>query len=109
MELLTYVTTYLLIVLTELGDKTQLATLLLASNNPEKRWLVWGASSIALVLCVVIEVTVGSVLARYIQPSMINRITGVVFLMVGVYTLVKNLGFHRKNIKHVAQEAVTEI
>ncbi|MFZ5633506.1 MAG: TMEM165/GDT1 family protein [Bacillota bacterium] len=87
-KLLTLLTTYVLIVLCELGDKTQVAVLLLTSNNPPKRWLIFTAGAIALVLCVAIEVSVGAMLARYIGPAIINRATGVIFLIVGAITLI---------------------
>jgi len=93
---LTWITTYTLIVLCELGDKTQVAVLLLASNNPAKRWLIMAASTLALTLCVAIEVTIGSCLARFIGPSVINRATGVVFLIIGAVILADYLGLLRK-------------
>lgn len=86
-KLLTWLTTYILIVLCELGDKTQVAVLLITSNNPSRRWLIFAASAVALTLCVLIEVTVGVTLARYISPAIINRATGVVFLLIGLATL----------------------
>ncbi|MGE5455246.1 MAG: TMEM165/GDT1 family protein [Methylocystaceae bacterium] len=79
--------TYVLIVLCELGDKTQLATLMLASNHPGKRWLVFGAAALALCSCVAVEVTVGQWLAGYIGIGLINQITGVLFLIIGVSML----------------------
>jgi len=105
MELFTCVTTFLLITLCELGDKTQLATLILASNNPDKRWLIWGAAATALTLCVIVEVTVGTALARYLGPALINRITGVVFLVIGAFTLVRNLGSRREVVERISPDA----
>jgi len=87
-KFLTWLSTYVIIVLCELGDKTQVAVLLLTSKNPSRRWLIFAASSIALVLCVIIEVTVGVTLARYLGPATINRIAGVIFLILGIATLV---------------------
>ncbi|WP_066634531.1 TMEM165/GDT1 family protein [Desulfolucanica intricata] len=88
-EFLTWLSTYTLIILCELGDKTQVAVLLLTSNNPGRRWLIFGASALALTLCVLIEVTVGVTLAKYIGPALINRITGIIFLIVGLVTLAQ--------------------
>jgi putative Ca2+/H+ antiporter (TMEM165/GDT1 family) len=90
-KFLTWLTTYILIVLAELGDKTQVAVLLITSNNPTRRWLVLGASCLALILCVTVEVTVGVVLARYIGPAIINRVAGVIFLLLGIATLMQTL------------------
>lgn len=89
-QLLTWLTTYVLIILAELGDKTQLAVLLLTSNNPGKRWTVFAASALALALCVTIEVTVGVTLAHYIGPAMINKIAGAIFLAMGIWSLAES-------------------
>jgi putative Ca2+/H+ antiporter (TMEM165/GDT1 family) len=87
LEWLTWITTYTLIILAELGDKTQLATLILVSNNPTKKWVVFSAGALALSLCVFIEVTIGASLAKLLSPQSINQITGVVFLVIGLFTL----------------------
>jgi Ca2+/H+ antiporter, TMEM165/GDT1 family len=89
-KLLTWLSTYLIIILCELGDKTQVAVLLLTSNNPRKRWIIFGASSLALVLCVTLEVTLGMTLARYVGPALINRFAGGIFLLLGLFIMIKN-------------------
>lgn len=89
-NLLTWFSTYLIIILCELGDKTQLAVLLLTSNNPRKRWIVFAAGSLALVLCVTLEVTIGMTLARYIGPALINRLAGAIFLTFGLLIIIKS-------------------
>ncbi|MDD2585017.1 MAG: TMEM165/GDT1 family protein [Syntrophomonadaceae bacterium] len=93
-KLVTLLTTYLVIILCELGDKTQVAVLLFTSNNPGKRWTIFAASALALTLCVIVEVTVGVTLARYIGPALINKCAGLIFLSLGIFTLLKtfNLG-----------------
>lgn len=88
-KLLTFLTTYILIILAELGDKTQVAVLLYTGNNPEKRWTVLTAAGIALTLCVLIEVTIGAALARHVGPAIINRIAGGVFLLLGLAALIR--------------------
>ncbi|MCL6451959.1 MAG: TMEM165/GDT1 family protein [Acetobacteraceae bacterium] len=94
-KLLTYLGTFVIIVLCELGDKTQLATLIYASNHPQEKWQVFGAAALALVSCVALEVTVGLALGRFIGPALINRITGWVFLAIGLYTAA-NLVLQRR-------------
>jgi putative Ca2+/H+ antiporter (TMEM165/GDT1 family) len=83
LKILTWLTTFLLIVICELGDKTQVAVLCITSNSPSRRWYVFIGSALALCLCVLIEVTVGVALAKIISPAIINRATGVVFLILG--------------------------
>lgn len=89
LSFLTWLTTFLLIVICELGDKTQVAVLCITSNNPLRRWYVFTGSAFALCLCVLIEVTVGVALARIISPAIINRATGVVFLILGSVILAR--------------------
>lgn len=110
LELLTWISTYVLIILAELGDKTQLAVLLITSNNPKKRWLIFFASAIALSLCVLVEVTAGVALARHIAPHMINKIAGVVFLTLGMAGFINNLNLfrHGENKDSLSTERVAE-
>jgi len=89
-QFVTLITTYMLIALCELGDKTQVAVLLMSSNSPSKRWLILTASLLALTSCVIIEVTVGAHLARRIGPGTFNRITGCIFLVLGVLNLINH-------------------
>ncbi len=79
-KFLTWLTTYIIIILCELGDKTQLAVLLFTSNKPDKRWTIFFASALALTLCVLVEVTIGLALARHITPAVINRVAGLTSL-----------------------------
>lgn len=85
--LLITLSTYVLIVLCELGDKTQLATLMLASNNPAKRWLIFGSAALALCACVAVEVMFGHWLALNIGIAFINKATGVLFLLIGLFMI----------------------
>ncbi len=93
MEWLTWITTYVLIILAELGDKTQVATLILASNNPGKRWLIFGGAASALSLCVLLEVTLGKTIARFVSQAEINQLAGAIFLFIGVLTLLRQYAF----------------
>lgn len=95
-KLLTYLTTYLIIVLCELGDKTQLAVLLLTSRNPKSRWLLFTASALALSLCVLVEVSAGKIVAQHIAPHMINKLAGAVFLLMGAVGLSQEFLQHHK-------------
>jgi len=95
-KFLTWFTTYIIIILCELGDKTQVAVLLFTSNNPRKKWTIFIASSLALVLCVIVEVTIGLSLARYIGPDIINKFAGGIFLLLGIIIFFKYLNITEK-------------
>ncbi len=93
-KLLTSITTFLLIILCELGDKTQVAVLLLTSRNPTKRWLIFFAGALALSLCVLVEISVGVKLAQYISPNLVNKFAGGIFMLMGTLGLWKEINVH---------------
>ena len=78
--------TFALIFLAELGDKTQLATLALAGSG-QARWTVFAAAAAALVLSSAIAVLAGEALARVVPPLWINRAAGAGFIAMGVFLL----------------------
>lgn len=73
--------------LAELGDKTQLATMLFAARNAEARWLVFAAAAAALVLATALGVLAGGLVAQYVNTRMLTRIAGAGFILIGVWTL----------------------
>jgi len=83
----TFVTVFFTVFLAEIGDKTQLATMLFASEQNANKWLVFFSSSLALVFAAGIGVLVGSQLGRFISPQSLKIITGIGFIAIGVWTL----------------------
>lgn len=79
--------TYFGILLAEMGDKTQLATMSLAATGKDKL-LVFVASALALVTSTAIAVLGGEVVARYIPPIWIKRAAGGLFLLLGAMLLL---------------------
>ena len=76
------ITAFILVFVAELGDKTQLSTMMLASKS-DSIWLVFIGSSCALVLSSLCGVLLGSVINKYIPTLYIQIGSGVVFLIVG--------------------------
>lgn len=77
------ITTFLLIFLAELGDKTQLSTMLLASKS-KSIWYVFIGSASALILSSFIGVLFGSILNKIIPQSYIQVCSGIVFVIIGI-------------------------
>ena len=75
--------TFVLIFLAEVGDKTQLATLSLASGTTS-RWTVFAGSALALVATSALAVVAGEALGRVIPAIWMRRAAGVMFLILGV-------------------------
>jgi putative Ca2+/H+ antiporter (TMEM165/GDT1 family) len=81
---------FAVVFLAELGDKTQLATLLFASDRDQNPVLVFVAAASALVLSTAIAVLVGSQGARYLEMVPLKLIAGIGFLALGGWTLAEH-------------------
>jgi putative Ca2+/H+ antiporter (TMEM165/GDT1 family) len=75
--------------LAELGDKTQLATLLFASQGKHSPWLVFAASAGALVCSSALAVIVGHIAARRLETIPLGLIAGIGFVVLGVWSIVE--------------------
>ena len=76
--------------LAEIGDKTQLATMLFASQPGNNRWVVFIAASLALVTAAAIGVLAGGVLEKYVSPEVLHRAAGIGFVAIGAWMLIKS-------------------
>lgn len=80
-----FLTTMGMVFLSEMGDKTQITTLLLAGAKPAYVFWVGLGSATALICTSFLEVIIGSgVIARYIKPRITRLVSGVVFLLMGI-------------------------
>ena len=84
-----FITVFGVVFLAELGDKTQLATLLFAADREVNKLLVFVAASAALVLCSAIGVLAGSLLAQTINERLLHLVAGSGFLLIGAWTLYR--------------------
>ncbi len=73
--------------LAEIGDKTQLATMLFASESKNKKCIVFAASASALVLASAIGVLIGAQIERFVKPATIKLVTGAGFIVIGLWTM----------------------
>ncbi len=76
------------IFIAEMGDKTQLATLLFSADRETNKWVVFAGSSIALVLAAALGVLVGAQLERFVRPQTLKLIAGAGFIVIGLWTIV---------------------
>jgi putative Ca2+/H+ antiporter (TMEM165/GDT1 family) len=74
--------------LAEIGDKTQLATMLFSAEGQTSRWVVFAASAAALVTAAAIGVVVGAQFERFIKPHTLRIIAGAGFIVIGIWTIV---------------------
>lgn len=82
--------TFFLVFLAELGDKTQLTTMLLAAQN-ESKWPILIGSSVALVCSSILGVLVGSVIDKYIPAHFIQTASAIAFIVIGVLLLFNKI------------------
>lgn len=87
MDLKIFLSTFGMVFLAELGDKTQLATFCLSADCDPKVSVFFGAA-LALVLSTLIAVTFGSTLSRFVPEHYIKIGAGIFFLVAGVWMLV---------------------
>ena len=71
----------------ELGDKTQLATMLFASDKEVSKYTVFLAASAALVVAAAFGVLAGSLISEYISARYLHYVAGVGFIGIGIFTL----------------------
>ena len=83
-----YVTMFVTVLLAELGDKTQLATVLFAANPSVNVWLVFAAAAAALVASTALAVVVGSTIGLWLPPRTLRLLAGVGFVAIGVWMLM---------------------
>lgn len=87
MDLKIFATIFLSVFIAELGDKTQLATMLFATDKKYSNWMIFAAASGALVLSSAIGVFIGSKLGNWLSPTVLKNISGVAFILIGIYSL----------------------
>lgn len=84
-----FITIFFSVFIAELGDKTQLATMLFAADKAVSKYTVFFAASAALIVASAIGVLAGSLLAEYINEKILHYIAGVGFILIGIVTLYK--------------------
>ena len=83
-------TIFLTVFLAELGDKTQLATLLFASDSKASSWGVFAAAASALVLSTAIAVVLGTAAERTLAVLPLKLIAGTGFVAIGLWTIASH-------------------
>lgn len=84
------VTTFALVFVAELGDKTQLATMMLSARTGAI-WPVFLGAGSALVLSALIGVLAGALVSRFIPPHYLQGISGAFFVVIGLLLLLRKI------------------
>jgi putative Ca2+/H+ antiporter (TMEM165/GDT1 family) len=84
----TYLAVFASVLVAELGDKTQIATLLYATDPSASKPGVFLAAAAALVLSSAVAVVVGAHAGDWISPKLLRTAAGLGFIGVGVWVLL---------------------
>lgn len=82
-----FLTIFGVVFIAELGDKTQLATMLFATDKEVSKYAVFFAASAALIVASALGVLVGTLLSEYINEKYLHYAAGIGFIGIGVFTL----------------------
>ncbi|HET9231540.1 MAG TPA: TMEM165/GDT1 family protein [Vitreimonas sp.] len=80
-----FLTVFLSVFIAELGDKTQLATALFAADGARSKWLVFLASSVALVASAGVATLAGSAARELLAGPILKLIAGAGFILIGAF------------------------
>ena len=88
-----FLTIFAAVFIAELGDKTQLATMLFAADKDTSRMVVFAAASAALIVATALGVLAGTLLSAYISEKLLAYVAGVGFILIGLFTFGLSLNF----------------
>jgi len=86
-DLKVFITIFITVFIAELGDKTQLATMLFATDKEVSKYTIFFAASAALIVASALGVLAGSLLVEYINPKYLHYTAGIGFIAIGIFTL----------------------
>ncbi|HWD59724.1 MAG TPA: TMEM165/GDT1 family protein [Stellaceae bacterium] len=81
------ITMFVTIFAAELGDKTQIATMLFAAERKDAVLGVFLASAGALVLGAAISVLIGAYGGRWLEQVPLKLVAGIGFIVIGLWSL----------------------
>ena len=82
-------TVFVAVFVAELGDKTQIATMLFAADKEVSRLTVFLGASLALVAASAIGVIAGGLISEYLSERYLRYLAGVGFIGIGMWTLIR--------------------
>ncbi len=88
MDLRLFATVFATVFVAELGDKTQLATLLYAADSDHSKLTVFAGAAAALIVASALGVLGGAIISEFIDPKVLRWVAGFGFIGVGIWVLV---------------------
>lgn len=87
MDWKTSISTFALIFLAEMGDKTQIAAISLVAKT-RAPWAVFLGTSVALVMVSLLGILFGQLLVQHIRVEVLHKIAAAAFIAIGVLMLL---------------------
>jgi putative Ca2+/H+ antiporter (TMEM165/GDT1 family) len=81
-----FTSTFVTIFLAEMGDKTQVATLLMTAQS-QHPWLVFAGAALALIATSLLGVAVGYWLSRHLTPKVLNPTVATLMLAIAAWLI----------------------
>ena len=82
----TFLSTFITIFLAEMGDKTQLATLLMSAQS-QSPWIVFAGAGSALIATSLVGVLLGRYLAKVLSPKTLDIAAGILLMVISILLL----------------------
>ncbi len=76
-----FTSTFITIFLAEMGDKTQLSTLLISAES-QSPWIVFAGSASALIVTSLLGVLIGYWIARRLSPQILDLSVAILLLLI---------------------------
>ena len=89
MDIKILATVFFTVFVAELGDKTQLATMLFAADKDVSKWVVFAGAALALVATSALGVLAGSAISGFMSPRQLQLGAGAGFIAIGIWTLAR--------------------
>jgi putative Ca2+/H+ antiporter (TMEM165/GDT1 family) len=81
---------FLTVFLAELGDKTQLATILLSADGKHNPWVIFFVAGSALIASTAMAVVLGQTAEKYLTMIPLKLIAGSGFMILGAWMVWEN-------------------
>jgi putative Ca2+/H+ antiporter (TMEM165/GDT1 family) len=85
-----FFSTFVIVFIAELGDKTQIASFSIAADRGNVLSVIIGAG-LALCTATLLAVVAGHLIARFIPKKALKIVSGMLFIATGIFLLVTRL------------------
>jgi putative Ca2+/H+ antiporter (TMEM165/GDT1 family) len=89
MDLKILFTVFITVLIAELGDKTQLATLLFAADREVSKVTVFLGASLALITASAIGVFAGAAISQFVSQRTLNYVAAGGFICIGIWMMLR--------------------